>query len=85
MKIYQWYVKVKDGSRWRDSGEGPFSTKQIAQDFIDAEVGVPAKVVKGKQQRENSAGRKATTKHLRNFTGTVTLKSGGVVIKGVQR
>lgn len=35
----------KPGRKWEDLGEGPLKTRADARDFIDSEVGVPAKIV----------------------------------------
>ena len=38
-------ILVHDEDVWRDTGEGPFESREAAEDFAKAEVGLPWLVV----------------------------------------
>jgi hypothetical protein len=41
MKGWKYYITVWIDGRWIDSGEGPWETREAAETFAGAEVGVP--------------------------------------------
>lgn len=46
--VSQWAIEVKLDGQWIALPEGPFDTREEAQRFADAEVGVKARIVRAK-------------------------------------